>query len=180
MTTEGLPAASLSNGGEGVVPPRNKPRDSGLESWRTPLHGPPPPLFPQDAAETPFPIEYKRGKRRKWDNDDVQLCAQAICLEEMLGVFVPRGAIFHVKSRRRRDVAFDASLRRKTSDAAARLHELLACGVTPPPILHPKCRQCSLYALCLPELVSAPAAYRRAAAELFTVGDAAGEVLPSK
>src|SRR5207237_90075 len=47
----------------------------------------------------PFPIEYKRGRKRRWDNDDVQLCAQALCLEEMLGVAVPRGAIFHVRSK---------------------------------------------------------------------------------
>ena len=61
--------------------------------------------------EVPFPIEYKRGKRRKWDNDEVQLCAQAMCLEEMLGVVLPAGAIFHVKSKHRRDVPFTPALR---------------------------------------------------------------------
>jgi CRISPR-associated exonuclease Cas4 len=63
--------------------------------------------------EVPFPVEYKRGKRRKWDNDDVQLCAQAMCLEEMLGVDVPCGAVFHVKSKRRREVSVHARARAK-------------------------------------------------------------------
>jgi CRISPR-associated exonuclease Cas4 len=119
--------------------------------------------------DVPFPVEYKRGKRRRWDNDEVQLCAQALCLEEMLGVAVPAGAVFHTKSKRRRDVVFDDALRRKTTDTAVRLHALLASGATPPPIVHPKCKQCSVNALCLPDLVAAPARYRRAAGELFAV-----------
>lgn len=68
---------------------------------------------PNDAGrpDTPFPVEYKRGKRRRWDNDEVQLCRQAVCLEEMLGVAVPAGAVFHTLSKRRRDVVFDDALR---------------------------------------------------------------------
>jgi CRISPR-associated exonuclease Cas4 len=124
---------------------------------------------PAGGPEVPFPVEYKRGRRRRWDNDEAQLCAQALCLEEMLGVAVPGGAIFHVKSKRRREVTFDAALRRHTEDAAARLHHLLASGLTPPPLVHPKCRQCSVNALCLPDLVAAPARYQRAARELFTL-----------
>ncbi|MCE9564268.1 MAG: CRISPR-associated protein Cas4 [Planctomycetes bacterium] len=120
-----------------------------------------------NGPDFPFPVEYKRGKRRKWDNDDVQLCAQAICLEEMLGVVVPAGAIFHVKSKHRRDVIFTAALRKKTEDTATRLHALLATRTAPPPVLHPKCKQCSLYRVCMPELLAAPAAYRKAAAKLF-------------
>ena len=117
----------------------------------------------------PYPVEYKRGKRRRWDNDEAQLCAQALCLEEMLGTTVPAGAIFHVRSKRRREVVFDDGLRRTTVDAARRLHELVASGQVPPPVLHPKCKQCSLHKLCLPELITAAAVYERAAAELFTV-----------
>lgn len=120
------------------------------------------------AGGVPFPVEYKRGKRRKWDNDEAQLCAQAICLEEMLGVVIPAGAIFHVKTKRRREVPFTPALRDHTRRAAARLHELLAQTVAPPPVLHPKCKQCSLHAVCLPELLSHPAAYARAADSLFT------------
>lgn len=102
----------------------------------------------------PYPVEYKRGKRRRWDNDDVQLCAQAICLEEMLGAAVPRGAIFHVKTKRRHEVEFTDKLRRKTEDAAARLHELIAAGVTPPAVLKPQCDGCSLRQMCMPEITS--------------------------
>jgi len=121
--------------------------------------------------DVPFPIEYKRGKRRKWDNDEVQLCAQAIALEEMLGVSILAGAIFHVKSKRRRDIAFDAKLRTQTENAAARLHELLKLDSAPPPRPHPKCKQCSLNRLCLPDLIAAPASYRKAAASLFRVSE---------
>ena len=120
-----------------------------------------------DGAEVPCPVEYKRGKRRRWDNDEVQLCAQAIALEEMLGVAIPAGAIFHVKSKRRREVPLSPQLRRDTVAAAERLHQLLAQTVAPAPVVHPKCKQCSLYSLCLPELIAAPSAYRRAAEALF-------------
>jgi CRISPR-associated exonuclease Cas4 len=104
--------------------------------------------------DVPFPIEYKRGKRKKWDNDDVQLCAQAMCLEEMIGVPVPRGAIFHVKTKRRRQVEFTPALREKTANTACRLHELIASGITPPPVLKPQCQGCSLSELCLPRLLA--------------------------
>lgn len=124
--------------------------------------GSPSPLtpLPQGARgkmEVPFPVEYKRGKRRRWDNDDVQLCAQALCLEEMLGVAVPAGAVFHAKSKRRRDVVFTPALRAQTEEAARRLHELVAAGVTPPPVLKPRCRGCSVRELCMPQLLEKPA-----------------------
>ena len=122
---------------------------------------------PGGGTDVPFPVEYKRGKRRKWDNNDVQLCAQAIALEEMLGVAVPAGALFFVKTKRRQDVTFDPDLRRQTAAAAARLHDLLTRAAAPAPVPHPKCRQCSLNAVCLPDLVAAPAGYRRAAVDLF-------------
>ena len=105
----------------------------------------------------PFPVEYKRGKRKKWDNDDVQLCAQAICLEEMLGVSVPR------------EVVFTDKLRKKTEATAARLHELIASGVTPPAVLKPQCDGCSLRGVCLPELGNQAARVERYCRELFQV-----------
>ncbi len=117
----------------------------------------------------PYPVEYKHGKRQRWDNDDVQLCAQALCLEEMFGVAVPAGAVYHARSGRRRDVHFDDALRRQTEEAVARLHELLASNITPPPVVRPKCRHCSLYHLCLPELVANRSAYEHAARALFQV-----------
>lgn len=117
----------------------------------------------------PFPIEYKRGKRRRWDNDDVQLCAQALCLEEMLDVTIEAGAVFHVGSRRRREVRFDAKLRQNTEDAVVRLHELLASRQTPAPEVHPKCKECSLYSTCMPELIDDEARYRACADSLFRI-----------
>ena len=106
------------------------------------------------APEIPFPVEYKRGKRKKWGNDDVQLCAQALCLEEMLGVAVPLGAIFHIQSKRRREVAFTPALRAKTVATAERLHTLLTSGITPPPVLKPQCHGCSVHDICLPSTLT--------------------------
>ena len=98
----------------------------------------------------PFPVEYKRGRPKKHRADEVQLCAQALCLEEMLGVSVPSGALFYGETRRRLDVAFDAALRLVTEQAAARMHEILDSGVTPLPVREPKCEQCSLLEICMP------------------------------
>jgi CRISPR-associated exonuclease Cas4 len=106
-----------------------------------------------DAGTTlwrPFPVEYKRGRPKKEAWDKVQLCAQALCLEEMLGIEVPRGALFYGKTRRRVDVAFDADLRRHTEEAALRLHDLIASRMTPPAIYDEKCESCSFLPTCLP------------------------------
>lgn len=100
---------------------------------------------------TPFPVEYKRGRPKANDCDRIQLCAQALCLEEMLGVAVPAGALFYGRTRRRQDVLFDADLRSRTEQAAARLHELIAAGVTPVVPPQRKCRNCSLVHQCLPQ-----------------------------
>ena len=100
----------------------------------------------------PFPVEYKRGRRRKWLHDEVQVCAQAMCLEEMVGEPVPRGALYYAASKRRRDVVIDDALRAETIAAAGRYHELVARRETPPACLLPKCANCSLHELCLPEL----------------------------
>jgi CRISPR-associated exonuclease Cas4 len=102
----------------------------------------------------PFPVEYKRGRLRREEGYEVQLCAQAICLEEMLGVGVPEGAIFYGKPRRRLEVAIDASLRNRTELAVERLHELLNAGVTPQARYEKKCDSCSLVKICLPKAMS--------------------------
>ena len=99
----------------------------------------------------PFPVEYKRGRPKPHHADEVQLCAQGLCLEEMLNTPVPAGALFYGQTRRRLDVPFGDDLRRETEEAAARLHRLLASGVTPQPVREPKCDQCSLIDLCLPD-----------------------------
>jgi CRISPR-associated exonuclease Cas4 len=101
--------------------------------------------------EAAIPIEYKRGRDKLDDSDRVQLCAQALCLEEMLGMSVPSGALFYATPRRRTDVLFDKALRQTTENTAARLHELLDLGITPRVPRQPKCDGCSLLELCLPD-----------------------------
>lgn len=116
-------------------------------------HGPPARLCVLPGREggwRPFPVEYKRGRLRREPAYLVQLCAQALCLEETLGVFIESGAVFFGETRRRLDVVFDASLRNQTESAAARLHELIHKGQTPPPAYGPKCEKCSLHDLCQP------------------------------
>lgn len=115
----------------------------------------------------PYPIEYKRGRRRRWENDDVQLCAQGLCLEQMLGVPVPAGAVYHVGSRRRREVTFSPALREQTFEAAQRLHDMVNSGTTPLPVVKPQCEGCSVRALCMPELLSDPSRVRRYLAGLY-------------
>lgn len=111
------------------------------------------------ATPTPFPIEYKRGKPKAHDADRVQLCAQAMCLQEMLGVPVPAGALFYGRTRRREDVAFDDALRALTARTAGRLHAMVASRQTPPAVYEKrKCERCSLKTLCLPRLPAGRAA----------------------
>lgn len=98
-----------------------------------------------------FPVEYKKGKPKRHRADEVQLCAQALCLEEMFGVAVPAGALFYGTPRRRSDVVFDAQLRRLTLAAAARFREIVVGRTTPPAVPGPRCRQCSLREDCRPE-----------------------------
>ncbi len=111
----------------------------------------------------PFPVEYKRGRPKQHQADKVQLCAQGLCLEEMLGTTIPAGALFYGRTRRRMDVPFDAPLRRLTEDAASRLHALISSGRTPAAVREPKCESCSLLHLCLPEAM----APQRSAARYF-------------
>ncbi len=136
--------------------------------------------FRRDASgsEQPFPVEFKHGKRRRWDNDDVQLCAQALCLEEMLGVEVPLGAIFHIASRRRREVSLDATLRELVLETASRLHELVDSGKTPPPVVKPQCRGCSLRELCMPAALSDTRRINRYSRQLYQI-TATDDDLPS-
>jgi CRISPR-associated exonuclease Cas4 len=113
------------------------------------------------------PVEYKKGKRRAFDNDDAQLCAQGLCLEEMFGVTVERGAVFHAASKRRREVEFTAELRKLTEEAIAELHRLVANGSVPAAVFKPACEECSLYEICLPQVTCRPGGLERAGKRLF-------------
>lgn len=100
----------------------------------------------------PYPVEYKRGRPKGSDCDQVQICAQAICLEEMLDVSIEEGSLFYGKTRRRKPVAFDEALRTRTQMLASELHRLWMDGRTPPPEYGVKCENCSLQSHCLPQL----------------------------
>lgn len=100
----------------------------------------------------PFPVEYKRGRPKPEPWDEVQLCAQSLCLEEMLGVAIAEGALFYGKTRRRQEVFLDDELRGDTERQAAALHDLIRSGVTPPAHYERrKCTNCSLFDLCQPK-----------------------------
>ena len=99
---------------------------------------------------TPYPVEYKSGPRRGSRHDDVQLCAQALCLEEMMDHEVPRGAVFHYASRRRREVAFDGNLRSLVEETVRAVRRILLAGSVPPPVADARCPKCSLLDACMP------------------------------
>jgi len=130
--TRGLPLRSLRLGLVGVAD---------VVEFRKAEHG-----FWQ-----PFPVEYKRGKPKPDNCDAVQLCAQAICLEEMLDVAVPQGALFYGRTRRRTDVVFDEALRKETEKTAEQARALIASAVTPPPAYAKRCASCSLVGECMPK-----------------------------
>jgi CRISPR-associated exonuclease Cas4 len=125
------------------------------------------------------PVEFKLGKRRQWENDDAQLCAQALCLEEMFGVAIPRGAIFHADSKRRREVEFTAELRQRTEQAVTALHALLRQSEIsnlkfeiprlPPAVWKPACEECSLFDICQPKATESRDRIDRLARQLFQI-----------
>ncbi len=125
-----------------------------------------------------FPVEFKLGKRRQWGNDDAQLCAQALCLEEMTGIAIPRGAIFHADSKRRREVEFTPGLRLSTESAIQALHSFsisngerdgVRCGdaAIPPAVFKPACEECSLFEICLPKATAVDSRAARLSRDLF-------------
>lgn len=125
-------------------------------------------------GEIAFPIEYKRGKPKLHRADEVQLCAQALCLEEMTARPVPEGALFYGETKRRVGVPFDAELRKLTEDTALAFGALVAEGRTPRPVWKAgRCRACSLIELCRPKAMAKSALgfrQRSLAAALATDG----------
>ena len=102
------------------------------------------------ANGTPYPVEYKSGSRKPREADDLQLCAQAMCLEEMFKRSVPTGAIFHHASKRRREVHFDDALRSLVVETALAVRSLLAASKIPDPVADERCPDCSLIESCMP------------------------------
>lgn len=121
---------------------------------------------------TRFPVEFKHGRRRRALHDDLQLAAQALCLEEMLGRPVPKGAIYHASSRRRREVDITPALREKVAAAVAAVRAMLAAERLPAPANDARCPACSLIEICQPALVADYAARVSDLGDLYTTEDA--------
>lgn len=114
------------------------------------------------------PVEYKHGPRRSKEHDDIQVAAQAMCLEEMTGKAISQGVVFHYSSRRRRVVPITAALRAKVEEIAGQVHALFHSGRMPPPVADAAlCRHCSLIDACQPELLKSAATLQRLADSLF-------------
>jgi CRISPR-associated exonuclease Cas4 len=119
-----------------------------------------------------YPVEYKHGGRRKWLNDDLQLAAQAMCLEEMLGRTITHGAIYHASSHRRREVAITPQLRQGVEQTTAAIRAMLQGGQLPPPLNDARCRECSLIEICEPAALADHATQDMLRAALFEPADA--------
>lgn len=107
-----------------------------------------------DGADEPMPVEFKSGEPKVDISDKFQLCAQALCLEEMLSSSIKRGSFFYAKIRRRVQVEIDEQLRKQTEEVIANVRELIANKRTPAAEYSAKCRNCSLEAVCMPKAMN--------------------------
>jgi CRISPR-associated exonuclease Cas4 len=116
-----------------------------------------------------YPVEYKHGARKNRLNDDLQLVAQALCLEEMTGKDVTHGAIYHHGSRRRREVAITQELRGKVEETVSAIRAMMDSGKLPPPANDARCKECSLKEICQPDVLTEKNKHHRLSATLFEV-----------
>lgn len=114
-----------------------------------------------------YPVEYKHGKKREKSHDDIQLAAQAMCLEEMTGKTITHGAIYHHGSRHRREVAITQELRDKVIDTVSAIRAMIDSGKLPPPANDARCKECSLKEICQPQAVAERAAQHNLLEVLF-------------
>ena len=114
-----------------------------------------------------YPVEYKHGARKKRLNDDLQLVAQALCLEEMTGKVITHGAIYHHGSRRRREVAITQELRDKVEETLNAIRAMMDSGKLPPPVNDARCKECSLKEICQPQAVAGQATQHSLLETLF-------------
>lgn len=117
----------------------------------------------------PYPVEYKSGRHRAGVHESLQLCAQAVCLEEMLNVKVEKGALYWHASRERREIAFTQAMRTHLEEVCTAVHALMAQHYLPPPVNDKRCQDCSLKESCLPRVVGEKVHSRKAARELFEI-----------
>ena len=118
-----------------------------------------------------YPVEFKHGRKRGRIHDDIQLAAQAMCLEDMLGRSVPQGAIYHASSHRRREVDITEDLRALVNETADAIRAMLASGILPPPVNDARCRECSLREICQPEMLAQQIQMDRLKQYLFSPDD---------
>lgn len=123
------------------------------------------------SVQTPFPVEFKRGRPKPDRCDEVQLCAQALCLEEMMQTRIDAGALFYGQPRRRREVLIDDDLRNETEALSLRMHELWNNHDTPRADYEPKCDRCSLRQACLPEVAGRGKSASRYLAQMWRGGE---------
>lgn len=128
--------------------------------------------FPPDGSA--YPVEYKHGQRCQRSHDDIQLAAQALCLEEMTGHAVPWGAIYHVSSRRRREVEITLELRQLVAGTTEAIRVMVRSGQMPPAANDARCPPCSLIDLCQPRMLAEQAKLRILRESLFRVEDECG------
>jgi CRISPR-associated exonuclease Cas4 len=119
--------------------------------------------------DIPYPVEYKAGRSKRGNPETIQLCAQALCLEEMFGVRVEKGAIFWHGSRERKEVVFSNAMREQVERVTQAVHEMLEQRITPPPVNDKRCEGCSLKESCIPSIVADKGRNSKAARELFQV-----------
>jgi CRISPR-associated exonuclease Cas4 len=119
----------------------------------------------------PLPVEYKHGPRRQSRHDDLQLAAQALCLEEMLGIAVGKGVIYHHSLRRRREVSIGPALRSAVADATANVRAMIRSARLPAAVNDSRCDKCSLRESCLPTVTDSTRRSARAARSLFVIND---------
>jgi CRISPR-associated exonuclease Cas4 len=120
---------------------------------------------------TVFPVEFKHGAKRQKLHDDIQLAAQAMCLEDMLGRPVPKGAIFHASSHRRREVEITPALKQLVVETAEAIRAMLASGKLPPPVNDARCKECSLKEICQPEAIADRARQKQQQRDLYNPGE---------
>lgn len=120
-------------------------------------------------GDIPYPVEYKSGKHKEFENDYIQLLAQAVCLEEMLDVKVEKGAIYWHGSRERKEIVFSDSMRVHLEEVVAAVHEMIADHHVPPPVNDKRCKDCSLKESCLPHVVGNNAKNNKSVQRLFEI-----------
>jgi CRISPR-associated exonuclease Cas4 len=118
-------------------------------------------------GNAPYPVEYKSGRHRKGHHETLQLCAQALCLEEMFGVTVTKGALNWYGSRDRREVEFTETLRLQVEETARAVYDMVLQRVTPPSVNDKRCKECSLRESCLPHVITDKSGNRKATRELL-------------